>query len=324
MLPESKDEFPKCIYLDQNKWIDLAKAYYGRKDGKPFKEALESLRSTVEAGTVIVPISATHVMETAVPRNQERRNRFAKFMVDFSNNLSIVPHTSILTSEIKNSIFRVLGRIPQISIRAQIIQKGLWFALGVQPIISGIHENNKKILLESILNSRAFSIEFLINACDKKLAQKEVLKELENIRKYVLELDIDMHRRFEFANLFTKGPTSQKFKDVLQSLNITLGDFMKNFKDPNQFLSFFQSIYTMDAYVTLIVARDREKHRKIQLNDTRDLGFLCTALPYCNAIITEKFWGHLIKSTGLSERYKTQVETNIAKLPNLLKNLGCL
>lgn len=25
MLPTSKNEHPKCVYLDQNKWIDLAR-----------------------------------------------------------------------------------------------------------------------------------------------------------------------------------------------------------------------------------------------------------------------------------------------------------
>jgi hypothetical protein len=35
MLPASKDDFPKCLYLDQNKWIDLARAHYARPDGRP-------------------------------------------------------------------------------------------------------------------------------------------------------------------------------------------------------------------------------------------------------------------------------------------------
>ncbi|GAB60970.1 MAG: hypothetical protein DWB56_12105 [Candidatus Jettenia sp.] len=148
---------------------------------------------------------------------------------------------------------------------------------------------------EAVLNSREFSVKFLIGTSDKKLVQnvykenEKALEELENTRKQTLKLSTDMHHRFEFANLFTKGTPGQKLDEVLQSLNITLSDFMKNFKNSDQFMSFFQNIYTMDVFVTLIVARDREKPRKIELNDTKDLGFLCTAVPYCNAIITEEF-----------------------------------
>ncbi|GAB60968.1 hypothetical protein KSU1_B0111 [Candidatus Jettenia caeni] len=53
----------------------------------------------------------------------------------FQNNIAIVPHTCVLSAEIKNSVLKALGGTLQISTRTQIIQKGLWFALGFHPEI---------------------------------------------------------------------------------------------------------------------------------------------------------------------------------------------
>ena len=50
VLPESRDDFPKLLYLDQNKWIDLSNAHYRHSKGEPFKEALAGVRKAVDAG----------------------------------------------------------------------------------------------------------------------------------------------------------------------------------------------------------------------------------------------------------------------------------
>lgn len=295
MLPESKYEFPKCIYLDQNKWIDLARAHYGLKEGVPFKEALESLSSAVAAGKVLVPMSCIHVMETVGFNNSNGRRRLAKFMVELSDNLFIVPHINIRRSEIAHAVLKVLGLNPQTSLRAQVLQRGISFAFGVQPMISEVTKNITK-QLEAIISSKEFSVEFLVNGIntsvsrnDRKVSE-EILEILEEIRGRVLsKLTPDMQLGVEFHELFTKGSPGQEMRQVLKNLNITLDNFMQNFRNHNQYLSFFQTVSTMDVFVKLKVAMDKEKHRRIHRNDTKDMVFLCVAVPYCNAIITERF-----------------------------------
>lgn len=44
------------IYLDQNKWVDLARAATGHRLGKPFKDALDLCRAGVDAGTLSFPL----------------------------------------------------------------------------------------------------------------------------------------------------------------------------------------------------------------------------------------------------------------------------
>ena len=96
MLPESKDDFPKCLYLDQCKWIDLERAHYARADGEPFKDALAAVRRAVEAGRLIVPFCGVNFVEAMSHGNLLRRRRLAEFMVQLAGNRTMLPFTATI------------------------------------------------------------------------------------------------------------------------------------------------------------------------------------------------------------------------------------
>ena len=104
MLPDAKDGFPKCLYLDQNKWIDLSRAHYGRPDGEAFQPALKAVRQAVQSGRLVVPISIVNLLEATSHKEPERRERLARFMVDLSGNLAILPFMVVYPWEIKNAV----------------------------------------------------------------------------------------------------------------------------------------------------------------------------------------------------------------------------
>src|SRR4051794_6702716 len=106
MLPTSKAEHPKCVYLDQNKWIDLARAHYGREDGRRFVATLERVRTAVESGRLLLPMSGVHIMETVAPEDAGRRQRLAEFMVGLSRNRTISTHMIISKIEIRQAVMR--------------------------------------------------------------------------------------------------------------------------------------------------------------------------------------------------------------------------
>ena len=78
----SKPEGPLFVYLDQNMWIGLARCFYGIPDAAKHAELLHRLQELTQTNTLILPLSGVHLMEVAVPENQGRRERLAKFMVD--------------------------------------------------------------------------------------------------------------------------------------------------------------------------------------------------------------------------------------------------
>lgn len=52
------------VYLDQNKWIDLARAAHGRPGGESHRDALDLLRYATEQYLVSLPLSMAHYFET--------------------------------------------------------------------------------------------------------------------------------------------------------------------------------------------------------------------------------------------------------------------
>lgn len=50
--PGGEDGFVLTVYLDQNKWIDLARAETGQPKGEPFVETLAAFKQAVDEGRV--------------------------------------------------------------------------------------------------------------------------------------------------------------------------------------------------------------------------------------------------------------------------------
>jgi len=96
------------------------------------------------------------------------------------------------------------------------------------------------------------------------------------------------------------------------------------FASPDDYFSFFHSIPTLDVLITLIHARDRDLGRAVHRNDAKDIIFLSVAIPYCNVIVLERFWAHVVESTGLDRKYDTLSLTDVGDLPRSLTSLGCL
>ena len=45
------------------------------------------------------------------------------------------------------------------------------------------------------------------------------------------------------------------------------------------------------------------------------------AVPYCDVVVTERRWAHMIKATGLAKRYGTEAGHGIAALETLIASL---
>ena len=77
---------------------------------------------------------------------------------------------------------------------------------------------------------------------------------------------------------------------------------------------FWSGVPSLDTDCELTAYRDRQWPRKIQPNDVRDLAQLAVAVPYCDAVVGEKFWKRGIAETGLGQKYGTGVFRNLIEL----------
>jgi hypothetical protein len=166
MLPASKDEFPKCLYLDQNKWIDLAKAHYGKPDGKPFRECLKVVRAAVSSGKLVVPFSVVNAIESMIATDSGRRERTAKFIVELSRNHTFAPEDALCWMEIGNAMARLFGRGTIRAVRSDVLRTGVAHMMGMDvrvdapPLLQG--------LLASFMNSEQLTMKFLLGSGEQR------------------------------------------------------------------------------------------------------------------------------------------------------------
>lgn len=52
--------------------------------------------------------------------------------------------------------------------------------------------------------------------------------------------------------------------------------------------------------------------------DLKDLGFLAIAVAYCDVVITENQWAHVIRQAKLDQVFDTVVTDDVAELPDIL------
>jgi hypothetical protein len=81
----------KRVYLDQNKWIDLARAVNGVAGGERFEEVRLVLEAGVESGELSLPLSSAHYMETQNRRQWRSRRQLGETMLAFSKLQTVAP-----------------------------------------------------------------------------------------------------------------------------------------------------------------------------------------------------------------------------------------
>lgn len=331
MIPESKYGFPKLLYLDQCHWINLSRANYGHPKGEPFKDALAAVRKAVEGGRLIVPFSVVHDLDMMADPYPDRRERLARFLIDLSSNRTLLPFWTVQSWEIRNALGQLFGQEARIPIRSGIVREGLANAFGKQLRCAGPNSEVEVAVLQSA-KSPSMTLELLLAAGDNheltrqyRTDEAAFVAHLEQIRqRTVKSLTPEQQRGVELANFFSEGDSARKLMNGLQELGISVQSFIKRFTTVHEINRFVTCIPTLEASLDLMLASDRNLGRQIHQNDVRDLMWLSIAVPYSNVVVSENYWGNLVRSLGLDQRYGTILITDAQELPARLVDLGCL
>jgi hypothetical protein len=126
------------------------------------------------------------------------------------------------------------------------------------------------------------------------LVADELNSLLDEINEIAEELDIDPH-------LFFSGALGQTPSDSVHAFVAAL---------PSAF-----------AWATLRYWKHRDLTHPWEQHDWTDISALSVAVPYCDVVITERRWAHMIKATRLAERHGTRVGHGITAIDALLASL---
>jgi hypothetical protein len=89
------------IYLDQNKWIELARMAH-RKDRTPrASKVLQRFREALDTGYATIPLSSFHYIEMSRISNVDRKVRLGTVMWQFSRGATLLGYEAIVRYELE-------------------------------------------------------------------------------------------------------------------------------------------------------------------------------------------------------------------------------
>jgi hypothetical protein len=320
------------VYLDQNKWIDLARAATGRAEGGRFVEALAAARDAVAAGTAVFPLDLYRYWETSKRGRDRSRNDVVDVMRELSRQQTMALPLGILDMELDAALQRRFGR-PEFVRQQTVFGTGLRHITGDQmnwpkPDYSALPDGGA-----SVPDDRRTQLELaLIEVIEEHLHRAGP----DTFRAAGFDLAVADHgKRFvEFENKvaasiaehgLTGGAVDQAVRgadlgdirpaaaSALDRIGLTWEEFIER-ATVADLMRFMDDLPT--RYVTNVMrsAKHRQTEQRWEPNDFIDVVALPVAAVYCDVVVTERQWVHRLRQGKVDQRYDTVLLTDTADL----------
>lgn len=265
-----------------------------------------------------------HVFETTLREEPKSRERLVNTMVEISNAYSIKSFIDVQKDELLNAFFKIFAPEKVKSIEA--IVKNPLIPIGAEEFYIDIKNNTiTKEIKQELINivKKNFKriiddkeiLNMILNNHNKELTKdlisgdEEIVEQLKKDRINLLNLpkenmyNIFLIKRFwEIATKICKINIQELF---------SMNDLESICKDKDKLINMLEDAPSVNVTTKLTYQLLKDRERSIQKHDDRDITFLSTAIPYCDVVITEKTWVHLIKLEKLDKKYSTIVKKDL-------------
>jgi len=314
-------------YLDQNHWIALR----SRPEDDEVREAIEQ---AVENESIVIPLINTLFRETGKYENTEGREKHFDFMFEMSKGHTLRNYMDIGEFELERFMSAIEGH--EYNLEGQVRGEGIahmygdW-SLEVDDEVDIDDAQLKELedeLDEMLRSQHGFDVATsgdVIEHFQERDWEKELAEEVDSIRKE-WDKGIDdnkKRRRFAFYRYFYHNV----FSDLLRKIHRAglyfplseIYDFEKYIHEGDKMVDLFlQSFPSRYSYIALNNAKDLQKHRDVKPNDIYDVFSLAVAIPYCDIVVTEKFWAAETKRADLDKIYNTKIFSSLDELSSLI------
>jgi hypothetical protein len=323
------------VYLDENKWIDLARAASGHPQGEKFKTVAMMIAAAISCGEASFPLSAGHMFETWKQKSGRRRHEVATTMLAISRNHAIAPHWELVPGEIDRALRRRFGRpidcrpvrpfgqgikhrsgiyAPSISetLRARV--------LAAEPTLSQseLSDAIDLVLLAGPLEDLPLAG---VAAPPVKPAQDFARAQNEQVQRFIdYAADKDTRRR---------GVAARQLIDIQEILEVGLARANVSWHalmelGADEVTAFMLDLPSRAAGLELMWRQFDNQQTKWKPNDLVDIGYLSCAVAYCDIVVTERKWTHMLNQGDAPKRLGTTVISDLNDLIELLVNASAV
>lgn len=324
------------VYLDQNKWIDLARAAHGRRKGERYVDALAACRLAVTSGTATFPLDTNRWNETGKRQDDASRRRLASIMIELSQRNTMRRADLVTTHELDSILHELCGRPAEVE-PLQVHGVGLAHMMGgavtlpkmrvpegvqLDDLQLGTVEANFEALVEAELFTGGPVADETpeIKALRKSLADvnQEYAAHEESIAEQLLLNGFTKGNRLNDALAYADlGAILGRLTERIVAAGLDPGDFFRTHlsPDPSHFISRLPSRHVA---AVMRKAKHAQGQQRWTHTDFTDLLGLPVAVVHCDVVVTEKQWVHHFSQAGVAERYDTVLLSDTAELATKL------
>ncbi len=343
-LLELPSENVNVVYLDLNHWISLAQASVGHSKGSSFVETLEACHAARSAGTAMFVLSGPHYGEMLKIRNPAQRREIANVMEELTGFATLVSRVAVMECELTSMLDRC-AKAPSLLPMIPLIGRGVQHAFGLQSglkIIGPSGDETDSVrerigakvfddfvaqanvdMERSILRgptysnevknkvARGWNPEAVIQVAERRAAQE---------RDLTVQLDGEERwRRGRLRDVVSARELVIEFQNILpralEERGLVLRDIIS---DPQSARAFVRAMPSTEVSIELKTAWHRNGAKVWTANDIYDIDAMSLAVPYCDVVVPDKTFYHVLNSAGLGERMHTALLRNLVDLPSIL------
>lgn len=312
----------KILYLDQNKWIDLAKAVKSPLTYPSEYAIYECLQAKTRCGELCVPLSSSNIIETQKINDADRRRDLASVQSTISGGVVFHCRRRLLRIELGLHIAKMRGVTiqgpPNIWVLSNVFLDA--FAEDDNPELDGFVPPSLPLKIAEQPSSAVYSYLFDLEDDERRVAIRkfyfgtgELRAVIESRRARNAGETLAMRRKIYSAHLLIDD------LEFILAVGRDLGLGWYNVSDLDEAL--LRSIpESLPGYYTEreLALRLEGQRRPLSDNDFTDMLAFSTAVTYASVAVGERQFVNLAKQAGLDKRYSTELLTTLGELSSHL------
>jgi len=314
----------KILFLDQNKWIELARVRAGTVTGGPAYIAYAELHEAVDNRQVIAPLTVSHILETSKRNDLSSRANVAEVQATLSKGHVFRSRKARLLIEMRNAVHSIFGEPPlQLEATWAIVPGFMQAFEDFDTLVASPKEAATSRFLNKHVDPERQYVDYMLNPDDasRRNAHESfsaesdaLLARIEQRRALMQGASMDLRWRAYAAQLFFDH---QGY--AAHMLNVTghTVDEMKNL-GAEAIVKFVRSVPTLNVEAEL-AARLEVQTGPLEPNDIRDMHAFCTAIPYASRLVAEKGFVSLARQAKLDACYQVDLCTNLNAIVGVYK-----
>ena len=326
---------PRVLYLDMNVWVDMAR---GCRAADPvWRQIRDCLTSAVEGEALLVVLSSAHYLELLHRADARSRRELAGLMRDVTGYRTIAPPYVVRRLE-ADDLVTVWEVGASMGVRRQqVLGRGAAHAFG--------RPEGRYRFVESVASAdgsvpegppsqppegwedfvghpewewhQLYGLQDLIDGgegFDRTPEHRVGLVERDRevaVRAWLEANPSERRRLRDYVDLDEYSTMIENIESACLARRVHVPEVLRagNFgpRSMEEVRSLVRSSPSSNTWATLRYLKHRDMNLPWEQHDWTDMWALSVAIPYCDAVITEKRWAHLAVVGGLADRYETAI-----------------